>query len=287
MAALMSSKTEAQPILIPLSDLRLAHNAATMKVGPDICFSENSDHAYSVPKSLNFGLYVGKAPDPYKVVLSQIGSNYRGSTGSAGDLWLGIYDGTPQPANQSMYHLVIRGSGSPCYPLGAHGPGFVALYNEGKGKFLHLWAEEAGNSDAYALRLCTWKPSGIPIPCKTLSIKYLSQTIDPACFLARNVAPYPGWATWHEVPKWTQSQMVLSVNGDQFTVDGTLTPYTNPNDPSSPLRSTACGTIHYSGSLKALGLSQTGNIGFAGAAVNSFVSSSMTKFSVELQPTQP
>lgn len=279
--------SKAEPTSIPLSTFRFAHNASTITVGSDNCFSQNLDHTYAVPQSLNFGLYTGAAPDPLNIVLSQIASNYRGSTGSLGDLWLAIFDATAQPTATTSYQLVLKGSGSPCYPLGAHGPGLVALYNEGGGKFLHLWGEENGNTDAYALRLCTWKPSGTPIPCTTLAIKQLNQTTDPACFLARNVSPYSGWPTLHESPKWAESKMVLNINGDQLTVDGTLTPYTNPNDPSSSLRATSCGTVHYSGSLAALGLNSTGMVGAAGAAINSFVSSSMVNLSVELMSTQP
>lgn len=284
---LISRNSKAQPVLIPLSALRFAHNAPTITVGSDNCFSQNIDRTYAVPQLLNFGLYTGAAPDPLNIVLSQVAGNYKGSTGSAGDLWLAIFDATTQPTNTTSYQLVLKGSGSPCYPLGAHGPGLVALYNEGSGKFLHLWGEENGNTDAYVLRLCTWKPSGTAIPCATLAITQLNQANDPACFLARNVSPYPGWPILHESPKWAESQMILKVNGDQLTVDGTLTPYTNPNDPSSPLRSTSCGTVHYSGSLAALGLNPTGMVGAGGAAINSFVSSSMVNLSAEVSSVQP
>src|SRR3990167_7468508 len=171
LAALVGGPAAALGEPIALTDLTAVHRVSEITVGgQDVCYSHGPDHSLIVPDAVSFGLYVG--PWPY----AQVASRFRGTTGSAGDVWLATYPEAPVPVDPAAYTLVVSASGSACYPLGDHGPGLVVLYQgTTNSKFLLLWAEEGGNTDAYRLMLCTAKPNGTPIPCSTLKVTALDR----------------------------------------------------------------------------------------------------------------
>ncbi len=199
--------------------------------------------------------------------------NFTGSTGSAGDTWLTVYDDTPDNPDQVLFTGNVSLSADVLiHPFNNRkGAGLLALFNEGAGqKGLALIPYDNGNTDSLLLAVVD-----------TGSGKLKSLQSVRMCSIPGSICR--GGDAGIQENAWYRLTMDVVVAGDAFTVTGKVFRHTAPNDPNSALGTEVFqvpGPISFNGSLTAEGLDSggSGEVGIAASAISAVVDSSVTNF---------
>jgi N-acetylneuraminic acid mutarotase len=225
--AVTATPTPKPVIIPPLVDFRDVRNTHT--VGPDLC---GTGHA-----SINF----------------------TGSTGSAGDTWITVYDTTPgNPDEGPLFGSVILSADVQIRRFNNRkGAGLLALFNEAPSdKGLALIIYDNGNTDGLTLGTVS-KSSG--------QVGLLTNV-----FLDSGIAECD----------WYRLTMDVVVSGGNVTVTGKVFRHTVPSDPNSPVDGQVGGTLSFTGPLPA-GVGTTGEVGIVASAISAVVDSSVTNFTID------
>jgi hypothetical protein len=187
-------------------------------------------------------------------------TNFTGSTGSAGDTWITVYDTTP--ADNTVQNTF--GSVSLSADVLIHrfnnkkGAGLLALYNEGLGKKgLALIVYDNGNTDS--LVLATVDQAGRLTPLKTVALD---------AGIAEN--------------KWYRVTMGVVVSDGSVTVTADVKKHTDPLSADSAVDGPVWATtpLTYSATLASLGLDATGEVGIIASAISAVVDTSVANFTI-------
>jgi hypothetical protein len=194
---------------------------------------------------------------------------FTGSTGSAGDTWLTVYDATPAtPVPGPTF-----GAETLCADVlftrfnNIKGAGVVALLNEGAGKSgLALIVSDAGNTDL--LRLATVDGD----PTKKGKLKILSDCTSSSTGLC-SVPLKNGIAenVWY--------RLIMTVDPTTPRVTGQAFTHSVPLDPDSPLGVQVGSTLTYEPAVLPTGVSSPGQNGILAQAISAVVDLSVTNFS--------
>ena len=188
--------------------------------------------------------------------------NFTGGAGPAGDTWLTKY--TPggstsifgPPGVCLLADVLIHTYNN------TKGAGFVALLDSAPGgKGLALILYDQGNSDA--LQLATIDPA-IGKLGKLKSVSLDAGIVENA---------------------WYFLQIRVIAHGDQVSVDGRVFRHVTPTNPNSPVMLFL--KLNFLGSLSALGLEDSGEVGIAASAFSTNVNSSVTNFFTVCPPHTP
>ena len=183
--------------------------------------------------------------------------NFTGSTGSAGDTWITVYDTSPwDPVSQDIFGSVSLTADVLIHPFNnGKGAGLLALYNEAVGKKgLALIVSDAGNTDR--LILSTVNQAGQLVTLQTVAL---------------------GSGIKEDV--WYRLTMDVVVSGGNVTVTGKVFTHSSTTDPDSSLGAQTGPTLVFSGLLPT-GVDPTGEIGIIASAVSAVVDSSVTNFNI-------
>jgi hypothetical protein len=209
-----------------LADFRDVRRPADINVGPDVCGTGNS------------------------------AINLTGSTGSAGDTWITVYDTTPaDDAVQNTFGSVSLSADVIIRPFNNRkGAGLLALFNEGTGKKgLALLIYDAGNTDTLVLG--------------TVSKANGTFTVLTKVALASRI----------QECAWYRLTMDVAVDGG-VTVTGNVFKHVTPTSPNSAVDGLV-GTLSFTGPLPA-GVDTTGEVGIVGSAFSAVLDSSVTNFTI-------
>src|SRR5262245_51742026 len=183
--------------------------------------------------------------------------NFTGGAGPAGDTWLTKYTPDGDMKIFDTAALCIQADVLIHTYNNTKGAGLVALLDSAPGgKGLALILYDQGNSDA--LQLATIDPA----TGKLTRLKSVS--------LGAGIAENAGY----------QLGMELIVSGDILLVCGTVSRQVTPTNPNSPIAGPV-GQLMFEGSVSALGLEDTGEVGIAASAFSTNVNSSVTNWSAE------
>jgi hypothetical protein len=216
-------------VVPPLTDFRDVRRAPDINPGFDLCGTGN------------------------------LAMNFTGSTGSAGDTWITVYDATP--ADDTVKNIYGSVSLSADVQIrrfnNRKGAGLLALFNEGASdKGLALIIYDNGNTDGLTLGTVS-KSSG--------QVTALTNV-----FLDSGIAECA----------WYRLTMDVVVSGGNVTVTGKVFQHTVASDPNSSLGAQVGGTLSFSGALPA-GVSATGEVGIPASAISAVVDSSVTNFTID------
>ena len=174
-----------------------------------------------------------------------------------GDAWITVYDEDPSTSSPTSFVGSIRLSADVLVHKfdNLKGAGVLALFNEGagqKGLALILY----GSRDN--LGLATLDEAGTRVHVDSVLL---------------------GSAIKLDI--WYRVTMKVAVSGDDLTVKGKVFKHASDSDPDSALGAQVGDTLSFTGSLSALGLAGSGQIGVVGFAKRAKVSSSVTNFSAD------
>lgn len=200
--------------------------------------------------------------------------NFTGSAGSAGGSSITLYDTNLADAVPSLWSGNTSLSADVLIsPFNnSKSAGFVTLFNEGTGKGLALMLWDAGNTDA--LRLHLIDQTGVVggnLSSGRLASVPLSGSGSPG--ISEN--------------QWYRLNLAVTVVGDSLSILGSVYGHTTVTDPSSALGSQVGSNLTFTGSLSALGLQATYEVGLAGKMVSANVDSSITNFAVDVAAPEP
>ena len=210
----------------PLADFRDVRRPADINLGTDVCGTGNP------------------------------AINLTGSTGSAGDTWITVYDTTPaDDAVQNTFGSVSLSADVIIRPFNNRkGAGLLALFNEGPGKKgLALVIYDAGNTDTLVLG--------------TVSKANGTFTVLTKVALANRI----------QECAWYRLTMDVAVDGG-VTVTGNVFKHVTPTSPNSAVDGLV-GTLSFTGPLPA-GVDSTGEVGIVGSAFSAVLDSSVTNFTI-------
>jgi hypothetical protein len=209
-----------------LADFRDVRRPADINVGPDVCGTGNS------------------------------AINLTGSTGSAGDTWITVYDTTPADDTvQNTFGNVSLSADVIIRPFNNRkGAGLLALFNEGTAKKgLALLIYDAGNTDTLVLG--------------TVSKANGTFTVLTKVALANRI----------QECAWYRLTMDVAVDGG-VTVTGNVFKHVTPTSPNSAVDGLV-GTLTFTGTLPT-GVDTTGEVGIVGSAFSAVLDSSVTNFTI-------
>ena len=185
--------------------------------------------------------------------------NFTGGAGPVGDTWVTKW--TPNGGTQLCIAAQIEADVLIHTYNNTKGAGLVALLDPAPGgKGLALILYDQGNSDA--LQLATIDPATGRLG------KLKSVSLDAG--IVENA--------------WYFLQIRVIAHGDQVSVDGRVFRHVTPTNPNSPVMLFL--KLNFLGSLSALGLEDSGEVGIAASAFSTNVNSSVTNF-VILSCTEP
>jgi hypothetical protein len=183
--------------------------------------------------------------------------NFSGSTGSAGDTWITVYDVAPATGDEdSVYSSVGLAADILIQSYNnKKGAGLLALFNEGAGqKGLTLLILDSGTSDTLAL--------GAVNPSTGLVTTLATVSLGP------NILEN----------EWYRLTMDVAVSGGNVAVTGRVFRHASPADPKSPIGAQITGTLNFSGTRPA-GVDSPGEVGVAAFALG-VVNSSVANFTI-------
>lgn len=182
-------------------------------------------------------------------------TNFTGSTGSAGDTWISLYDPTPCGSAPVINGSVTLDADVLIHPFNNNkGGGLLALYNTG-GSGLYLAINDAGNTD-----------------------KLVLSTVNATTGKLTKLTSIPLGAGGIAENKWYHLKMVVTTDGTYVTVTGDVTKHLVATDPNSA-PSGAVGTqLSYTGLLSSIGVQSSGNVGLMANATSAVVDTSITNF---------
>jgi hypothetical protein len=185
--------------------------------------------------------------------------NFTGSSGSAGDTWITVYDATPADDTvKNTYGSIILSADVLIHRYSnKKGAGLLALFNEGTGqKGLALVIYDSGNTDTLALGTVN-KATGTFTALTTVSL---------GAGIAENA--------------WYRLTMDVVVSGPNVVVTGKVFRHTTATDPNSAVDGQVGGTLSFSGARPA-GVDATGEVGIVAQATSAVVDSSVTNFVID------
>jgi len=186
--------------------------------------------------------------------------NFTGSTGSAGDTWITVYDPAPPPPSVTFGSVGLSADVLIHTFNNKKGAGLLALYNEAPSKKgLALTLHDAGGTDT--LVLSTVDQTGKLVTLKTVRL---------GAAITENA--------------WYRVTMDVTVDGGLVSVAGTVFKHAVPIDPNSPLTAQVGLPLSFSATLGAgalAGVDATGEVGILAAGVSATINSSVTNILIE------
>jgi hypothetical protein len=184
--------------------------------------------------------------------------NFTGSTGSAGDAWITVYDTVPATlAEDSVYGTVSLTADALIQAYNnKKGAGLLALFNEGPGqKGLALVVSNSGLSDSLVLG-----------------------TVDPATGAFATLGTVSLTSNILE-NVWYRLTMDVVVAGSNVTVTAKVFRHAAATDPDSPTGAQIGSTLTFSG-VRPAGVGAAGEVGVVATATSAVVTSSVTNFTI-------
>jgi hypothetical protein len=184
--------------------------------------------------------------------------NFTGSTGSAGDAWITVYDTVPATlAEDSVYGTVSLTADVLIQAYNnKKGAGLLALFNEGPGqKGLALVVSNSGLSDSLVLG-----------------------TVDPATGAFATLGTVSLTSNILE-NVWYRLTMDVVVAGSNVTVTAKVFRHAAATDPDSPTGAQIGSTLTFSG-VRPAGVGAAGEVGVVATATSAVVTSSVTNFTI-------
>jgi hypothetical protein len=176
--------------------------------------------------------------------------NFTGSTGSAGDAWITVYDTVPYGTVSLTADVLIQAYNN------KKGAGLLALYNEGPGrKGLALVVSNSGLSDSLVLGTVD------PATGAFATLRTVSLTSN----ILENV--------------WYRLTMDVVVAGSNVTVMAKVFRHAAATDPDGPTGAQIGSTLTFSG-VRPAGVEAAGEVGVVATATSAVVTSSVTNFTI-------
>ena len=179
--------------------------------------------------------------------------NFTGSTGSASDTWITVYD----PAGNPVFSSVSLSADVMLQKFNnLKGAGLLALFNEATDeKGLALIVNDNGNTDT--LQLVTVDQAGKRVVLQSVALKAgIKECV------------------------WYHLTMDVLVNGANVSVTGNVYEHVTKSDPGSSLGSQVGSTLSFAGP-RPTGVEATGEVGVVATATSAVVNASVTNFEID------